>query len=109
MCTSVYIMKELFNALPDDRPITALCLVEEVSKCPQGYTIVAKSYDQDLDADLWKDGFFGKHTTRYLCLSKSEGPEGFVIDSLCIINEKDAPPNGFVLLSKTYASGTSIS
>ena len=68
--------------------------------------MVAKTYDQDLDADLWKDGFFGKRVTRYLCLSKTEGPEGFVIDSLCIINDKDPPPNGYILLSKTYGSGT---
>lgn len=67
--------------------------------------MVAKTYDQDLDADLWKDGLFGKRSTRYLCLSKTEGPSGYVIDSLCIINEKDNPPNGYVLLSKTYGSG----
>ena len=71
-------------------------------------TVVAKSYDQDLDADLWKDRMFSKHTTRYLCLSKSEGPGGFVIDSLCIINDKDIPPNGYVLLSKTYGTGKFI-
>ena len=41
-------MKELYNtlALPDDRPVTALCVVEETSKCPLGYTIVAKTHDQ---------------------------------------------------------------
>lgn len=101
-------MKELKMSLPDDRPITALAIVEEVSKCPNGYSIVAKTYDQDLDADLWKDGFFGKRCTRYLCLSKTEGPSGFCIDSLCIINERDSIPNGFVLLSKTYGSGKFI-
>ena len=103
-------MKELYNTelsltLPDDRPVTALCVVEDPSKCPLGYTVVAKSHDQDLDADLWKDGFFGKRTTRYLCLSKTEGPSGFVIDSLSVINEKDVPPNGYILLSKTYGTG----
>lgn len=99
-------MKELYNTLPlpDDRPVTALCVVEDPSKCPHGYSVVAKSHDQDLDADLWKDGFFGKRITRYLCLSKTEGPSGFVIDSLCVINDKDAPPNGYVLLSKTYGT-----
>ena len=101
-------MKELLNALPDDRPVTALCLISDPTKCPADYTVVAKSYDQDLDADLWKDRIFGKHTTRYLCLSKSEVPAGFVIDSLCIINEKDIPPNGYVVLSKTYGSGNLI-
>ena len=98
-------MKELKMSLPDDRPVTALAIVEESSRCPSGYTIVSKTYDTDQDADLWKDGFFGKRTTRYLCLSKTEGPSGFVIDSLCIINERDSIPNGFVLMSKTYGSG----
>jgi ESCRT-I complex subunit MVB12 len=98
-------MRELYNALPDDRPINAVCVVEDVSKCPAGFTVVAKSYDQDLDADLWKDGFFGKRIARYLCLSKSEGPSGFVIDSLCVINERDSPPNGYILLAKTWRSG----
>jgi len=79
-------------------------MIEDVSKCPDGYAVVAKSYDQDLDADLWKDGFFGKRITRYLCLSKCSGPSGFVIDSLCIINEKDSPPNGYVLMAKTWAT-----
>lgn len=100
-------MKELYNTLPlpDDRPVTALCVVEDPSRCPFGYTVVAKTHDQDLDADLWKDGFFSKRITRYLCISKTEGPSGFVIDSLCITNDKDAPPNGYVLLSKTYGTG----
>jgi len=50
-------------------------------------------------------GIFGKRLTRYLCLSKTEGPSGFVIDSICIISERDTIPNGYVLLSKTYGSG----
>lgn len=97
-------MKELKMSLPDDRPITAIAVIEDVSKVPAGFSLVAKTYDHDLDADLWKDGIFGKRLTRYLCLSKTEGPSGFVIDSICIISERDTIPNGFVLLSKTYGS-----
>ncbi len=99
-------MKELYNALPDDRPVTAICVIEDPTKCPSGFSVVAKSYDQDLDADLHKDGFFAKRVTRYLCLSKTEGPPGFVIDSLCIINERDSPPTEFILLHKIWNSGT---
>lgn len=100
-------MKELYSALPipDDRPVTAICVIEDVNKCPLGYRVVAKTHDQDLDADLGKDGFFGKRMTRYLCLSKTEGPSGFVVDSLTVVNDKDQPPNGFILLSKTYGTG----
>jgi ESCRT-I complex subunit MVB12 len=42
-------MKELKMSLPDDRPISALAIVEEVSKCPYGYSLVSRTYDQDLD------------------------------------------------------------
>jgi len=49
-------MKELKMSLPDDRPITAIAVIEDVSKVPAGFSLVAKTYDHDLDADLWKDG-----------------------------------------------------
>jgi hypothetical protein len=41
-------------------------------------------------------------------ITNPEGPSGFVIDSLCVINDKDAPPNGYVLLSKTYGAGKKL-
>ena len=34
-------MREVYNALPDDRPITSVCVVEEASKCPINFSVVS--------------------------------------------------------------------
>lgn len=53
-------------------------IVESVEKCPPGFVAVSRTYDQDQDADLWREGsFFKRSSARYLCLSKTEG-EGFI-------------------------------
>ena len=95
-------MNQVYKALPDDRPITSLCVVEDPEKCPSGYTVVSRTYDQDSDADLWREsGFFGRKFSRYLCLSKTVGTQDYVIQSLCIINEKDMAPQNFKSIPKT--------
>uniref|UniRef100_T1J7R7 Multivesicular body subunit 12A n=1 Tax=Strigamia maritima TaxID=126957 RepID=T1J7R7_STRMM len=94
-------MRDLWNALPDNRPITAICVVEEPMKCPPGFSVVSRTYDQDTDADLWKDGFFGRKITRYLCISKTEGQTQYIVEDIAVINEKEPPPEGFTLLSHT--------
>lgn len=50
------------------KPLTALCIVKEPSKCPPNFTCITKT-DRGEDADLWKDGWFGSKITRYLCYS----------------------------------------
>lgn len=66
-------MGSLSQSLPDERPLTAITIVENSSKCPEGFFPILKTYDEDSDADLWKQqAIFGKRTCRYLCLSKSE-------------------------------------
>lgn len=95
-------MRDLWNALPDNRPITSICVVEEPHKCPPGYQVVSRTYDQDTDADLWKDGFFGRKITRYLCLSKTEGHLEYIVEDIAVINERDTPPDGYTLLSQTH-------
>jgi len=97
-------MRELQNALPDDRALTDVCIVDDNSKCPAGYQIVSKTYDQDTDADLWRDGFLGKKITRYLCLSKTEGKANFVIENIKVVNDKETPPEGFTLVSHVHNS-----
>ncbi|KAF2353721.1 Multivesicular body subunit 12 [Trinorchestia longiramus] len=93
-------MREVYKALPDDRPITNLCVVEEVNKCPVNFTVVSRTHDQDIDADLYKDGFF-KRVTRYLCHSKVEGYLGYVVEQIQIVSERDACPAGFVSIATT--------
>ncbi|KAL7646507.1 UNVERIFIED_CONTAM: hypothetical protein RMT77_001758 [Armadillidium vulgare] len=95
-------MRDLYNSLPlpDDRPITSLCIVEEISGCPPNYTVVSKTHDQDIDADLCKDGFF-KRISRYLCHSKTEGFFGYVVEHILILNDKESRPAGYTILEQT--------
>uniref|UniRef100_A0A023F2H4 Multivesicular body subunit 12A n=1 Tax=Triatoma infestans TaxID=30076 RepID=A0A023F2H4_TRIIF len=95
-------MQQVFKSLPDDKPITAICIIEDLTKIPSGFTIVSRTHDQDSDADLWKGStFFGGKISRYLCLSKSEGIGDYIVESIGVIGEKDQPPDGYVLISRT--------
>lgn len=100
-------MNQVYKTLPDDRPIKAICVVEDVEKCPRGFYAVSRTYDQDSDADLWREsGFFTRKCTRYICLSKTEGTPDTIVQSLAIINEKETPPPGYTALTKTFDSGS---
>lgn len=63
---------------------------------------VTRTYDQDVDADLWREsGIFSKRQARYLCVSKSEGSNDHFVESVRIIGEKETPPQGFSTLQRT--------
>ncbi|KAF6212263.1 hypothetical protein GE061_012784 [Apolygus lucorum] len=95
-------MQQIIKTLPDDKPITAIGILEDLSKRPEGFFIVSKTHDLDSDADLWRgNSFFGGRVTRYLCLSKTQGIADYIVDSIGIIGEKDTPPDGYCLVSKT--------
>lgn len=96
---------DLASALPDERPVTSVAVVESVTGCPPGFTVVAKTYDQDTDADLWKDGFW-RRETRYLCLSKTEGVGGHVVEDVAIMGERDMPPDNHTLIPHTTDTGS---
>lgn len=98
-------MRDLYNALPlpDDRPITSICVVEDLAGCPPNYTAVSKTHDQDIDADLYKDGFF-RRVTRYMCHSKTEGYMGYVVVDLSILPDRDSRLPGFTLIEQTIDS-----
>lgn len=102
--------KNVFNSimsfLPDNRPITSIRIVEDYENCPKDYTPINRTYDQDSDADLWRETniLFGKQTARYLCISKTETLHDFVVEELRIISEKNAPPTGYSVL--TYTTDT---
>ncbi|XP_053675560.1 multivesicular body subunit 12B [Anopheles nili] len=96
------ILNTVIGALPDNRPITSLQLVEEFERCPANFLPINKTYDQDQDADLWREKLLiGKRTTRYLCLSKTEGLPDYIVETLKIINEKENVPDGFSQLTRT--------
>ncbi|TMW47446.1 hypothetical protein DOY81_007478, partial [Sarcophaga bullata] len=96
------VITSIMSFLPDNRPITSLQIVEDYEKCPKNFTPINRTYDQDSDADLWRESIlFGRQTTRYLCLSKTEGLPEYVVETLKVIAEKIAPPKEFSLLSRT--------
>lgn len=97
------VINSIMSFLPDNRPITSLQIVEDFEKCPRNFTTVHRTYDQDSDADLWRENsiIFGRQTARYLCLSKTEGLPEYVVETLRVISEKELPPKEFSLLSRT--------
>ncbi|KAH8304729.1 hypothetical protein KR044_012847 [Drosophila immigrans] len=100
------VFNSIMSFLPDNRPITSLHIVADFERCPKNFSAIHRTYDQDADADLWRDYniLFGRQTTRYLCLSKSEGLPDYVVETLKVIAEKVPPPKEFSLLSRTADS-----
>ncbi|XP_021932326.1 multivesicular body subunit 12B isoform X2 [Zootermopsis nevadensis] len=39
--------------------------------------------------------------TRYICLSKTEGTTDYIVESVAVINEKEVPPDGYALITRT--------
>ncbi|KAJ0180909.1 hypothetical protein K1T71_002994 [Dendrolimus kikuchii] len=90
------VLSALGGALPDERPLLALQIVDTVAKCPAGYWPVSRTYDEDADAGLLRqNGLFGKKSSHYICLSKSEGVPGYVMDGVVVVGEREAAPAGF--------------
>lgn len=55
----------------------------------------------------WKETVFtGRKITRYLCISKTDGISDYILVNIDIINEKEGPPDGYCLISRTIDSGT---
>ncbi|KAL3260865.1 hypothetical protein MRX96_046233 [Rhipicephalus microplus] len=92
-------MQDLLKVLPDDLPITDVCIIEDPQNCPPGYHVVDKTFDQDTDADLWKDRFFGRRITRYICYSKAHHAE--CVQSLLVVADKEVPPEGCIVMNST--------
>lgn len=54
----------------------------------------------------WKETVFtGRKLTRYLCISKTDGISDYILVNIDIINEKEGPPDGYCLISRTIDSG----
>ncbi|GAB0097476.1 Multivesicular body subunit 12A [Sergentomyia squamirostris] len=97
------VINTVLNFLPDNRPITNLILVENCEKCPKNFTPIHLTYDQDSDADLWRESsLFGKHPGRYLCISKADDTtRDLVIETISVIGANEAAPAGFSTIKQT--------
>ncbi|KAJ8919056.1 hypothetical protein NQ315_016962 [Exocentrus adspersus] len=98
------VQHKVLNSLPDDRPITAIQIIENLDKCPSGFYPISRTYDQDSDADLRESSIFKSSGARYLCLSKTEGLPNFVVQEILVLTDKANPPKGFSLLNRTADS-----
>ncbi|XP_060070046.1 multivesicular body subunit 12B-like isoform X2 [Ylistrum balloti] len=88
-----------------DWPITSVTVVTDPSKCPAGFTIIDKTYDKRDDADLWRDGYFGKRICRYMCVERSAPSiNKDVLVDVAVINDKDPIPAGFTCIDSTSDS-----
>lgn len=110
---------KILTVLPNDKPITAIQvllsskveiirkhnltfqIIENLEKCPPGFRVISRTYDQDQDADLRESSIFKIGPTRYLCVSKTEGLPNFVIQNISVLSEKSIPPRGCSVLNKT--------
>ncbi|CAG0915191.1 unnamed protein product [Notodromas monacha] len=103
-------MRELIGALPkiasmsDLRPICALCVVEDIGKCPTGFIPIRYTADSNGDADLWRENsFFSRRKTRYLCFFRvpAETEPSYIVESITVIQEGGKPPCGYTALLNT--------
>ncbi|XP_060570380.1 multivesicular body subunit 12B-like [Ruditapes philippinarum] len=86
----------------EDWPITGVVVVADITKCPAGYTTIDRTYDRAEEADLWRDGIFGRRVTRYLCVQRTAPQPGKdVLVDVSIINDRDPVPAGFTVLDYT--------
>ncbi|RZC32618.1 DUF2464 domain containing protein, partial [Asbolus verrucosus] len=97
---------KILKILPNDKPITAIQIVENLEKCPKGFHPISRTYDQDQDADLRESSIFKSSSARYLCISKTEvaGLPDFVIQEIFVLTDKFNLPKGFSLLNRTADS-----
>lgn len=96
-------MENLINLLPSDKAIKSIELIENINDFSPNFLPISKTYDQDLDADIFKENIlFGKKNTRYLSISKVDGFESLVVEQIKIISANDnLARDGFLSIKKT--------
>uniref|UniRef100_A0A914W046 MABP domain-containing protein n=1 Tax=Plectus sambesii TaxID=2011161 RepID=A0A914W046_9BILA len=86
-------------------PLTAICIVADKNRCPTGFLPIAKSFDDQTEADVWKDGFFTlSRVYRYIAFSKVIQPNAFVVNvvaDVCVVADREVVPSGFVPIELT--------
>lgn len=92
-------------------PITALCIVADKNKAPNGFQPILKAHDDSSDADLWRESSFSiwSRPVRYLCISRDTPKTGIqapisVVTDLLVVKESEPIPYGFVALDYTADS-----
>ncbi|MFH4978375.1 hypothetical protein AB6A40_005084 [Gnathostoma spinigerum] len=87
-------------------PITAIVIVADRNGAPAGFSAITKAYDDQSDADLWKESAFSifSRPVRYIAISRvvPENTVNFnVVVDICIVRDSDPIPNGFMAIDYT--------
>ncbi|VDN07109.1 unnamed protein product [Thelazia callipaeda] len=90
-------------------PITSVIIVADKNRCPRGFTPITKTFDEQSDADLWRESSFTffSRPVRYLAISR-EAPRNtagaHVVTDLCVVKDSDPIPMGFIAIDYTADS-----
>uniref|UniRef100_A0A0R3S298 MABP domain-containing protein n=1 Tax=Elaeophora elaphi TaxID=1147741 RepID=A0A0R3S298_9BILA len=90
-------------------PITSVIIVADKNRCPRGFTPITKTFDEQNDADLWRESSFTffSRPVRYLAISR-DTPQNtvgtHVVTDLCVVKDSDPIPMGFIAIDYTADS-----
>uniref|UniRef100_A0A915PD48 MABP domain-containing protein n=1 Tax=Setaria digitata TaxID=48799 RepID=A0A915PD48_9BILA len=90
-------------------PITSVIIVADKNRCPRGFSPITKTYDEQSDADLWRESSFTffSRPVRYMAISR-ETPQNtigtHVVTDLCVVKDSDPIPMGFIAIDYTADS-----
>ncbi|CAG9538066.1 unnamed protein product [Cercopithifilaria johnstoni] len=90
-------------------PITSVIIVADKNRCPRGFAPIIKTFDEQSDADLWRESSFTffNRPVRYLAISR-DTPHNtvgtHVVTDLCVVKDSDPIPMGFIAIDYTADS-----
>ncbi|VDN31514.1 unnamed protein product, partial [Gongylonema pulchrum] len=90
-------------------PITSVIIVADKNRCPHGFSAITKTYDEQGDADLWRESSFTffSRPVRYLAITR-DTPQNtigaHVVTDLCVVKDSDPIPMGFIAIDYTADS-----
>ncbi|VDK78369.1 unnamed protein product [Litomosoides sigmodontis] len=90
-------------------PITSVIIVADKNRCPRGFVPITKTFDEQGDADLWRESSFTffSRPVRHLAITR-DTPQNrvgtHVVTDLCVVKDSDPIPMGFVAIDYTADS-----
>ncbi|VDN60464.1 unnamed protein product [Dracunculus medinensis] len=93
----------------ETNPITSVIIVADRNKCPQGFLPITKTFDEQIDGDVWRESSFSffSRPVRYIAVSR-ETPlntiGAHVVTDLCVVKDSDPIPMGFIAIDFTADS-----
>ena len=87
-------------------PITGLGVVADVSRVPSGFVPINRSFDAKEDANLWKDSFFARGVSRYICVTRNpydnKGQICKVVTDVAVVySQNDLPDKSWSIVETT--------